>query len=210
MNTTALLDILSARATADNNSALLEMLARMRDGSASGSPNTQELLAQLAQDNPMLGVLAQHMAARSSVVAEMSPVEIRGEPLELESATDTSNDEGTIVNSEIATAIAEIDQLRAQLQAAHNELSALRDREDVLAEALGACCLCWGEDGRCRACRGRGRPGFAMPDEEAFGELVLPAVRMFRAGRIKQGVIAPMTSITNSAPGASSGALRHT
>jgi hypothetical protein len=171
--------MLSARAAADNNTALTDALARLRNGSEAGSQlSVQELIAQLAQDNPMLGILAQHMAERKSVVAETDPAEIDGNSFEVEPLTDG-------LENQPAKVYAELDQLQARLQSVQNELSALRDREDILAEALGACCLCWGEDAQCRACRGRGRPGFSMPDEELFGEFVLPAVRMFRACRIK-------------------------
>jgi|HubBroStandDraft_6_1064221.scaffolds.fasta_scaffold577569_1 hypothetical protein len=212
MSSIALLDMLSARAVADNNTALTDMLARMRNGSEAGSqPNMQEVIAQMAQDNPVLGLLAQQMAERRSVVAEVAPVEVETDGIEMDAGThETEDGAQNVFATAYASANAEVVQLRERLQWAQNEVSALRDREDILAEALGACCLCWGEDNQCRACRGRGRPGFAMPDEEAFGELVLPAVRMFRACRTKRGVIAPMTSIMNSAPGASSGALRHT
>ena len=212
MSSTALLDMLSARAAADNNTALTDMLTRMRNGSATGSqPNMQELIAQLAQDNPMMGLLAQQMAERRRVVAEVGPAEIDAECIEVERVADELSDEpANVLATAYTAANTEVVQLRERLQSVQNELHALRDHEDILAEALGACCLCWGEDNQCRACRGRGRPGFSVPDEELFEELVLPAVRIVRACRIKHGVIAPMTSVPSFAPGASSGALRHT
>lgn len=67
------------------------------------------------------------------------------------------------------------------------ELRDLRQVNDTLAGALGACRVCWGGDTGCDVCGGRGRAGFAKPDLELFDELVAPALRrvltMRRAGR---------------------------
>ncbi len=60
------------------------------------------------------------------------------------------------------------------------ELQELRERNDTLAAALGACYLCWGEDSACSHCRGRGRPGYTIPDKELFIEWVAPAVRTLK------------------------------
>jgi hypothetical protein len=76
-------------------------------------------------------------------------------------------------------------ELRQQAESMFAELSQLRERNDVLAWALGACGLCWGEDEQCRACRGRGRPGFAIPDRQKFAQYVLPAARMLQVKRKK-------------------------
>jgi hypothetical protein len=166
MNSTALFDMIAARAAAQDNTAVVEMLARMRNpGEGEPQPSTQDLVAKLSQDNPMLGMLAQHIAVQKPPVRE-PPAVIDAEAVEIESSAETL-------------------ELRARIQSLANELNALRDREDILAEALGACCLCWGEDSQCRACRGRGRPGFAMPDEELFEELILPAVQTMRTRRIR-------------------------
>jgi hypothetical protein len=67
------------------------------------------------------------------------------------------------------------------------ELRDLRQLNDTLAGALGACGVCWGGDPGCDVCGGRGCAGFAKPDLELFDELVAPALRrvltMRRAGR---------------------------
>jgi hypothetical protein len=67
-----------------------------------------------------------------------------------------------------------------ELEVLRNELADLRQANDTLAAALGACQYCWGGDRQCRVCRGRGRPGYAPPDAELFNELVLPAVLRVR------------------------------
>jgi hypothetical protein len=201
MNMNAMLDMLTAQASAQNNTAVGDMIARMRSGGDS-QPNAQELIAKLSEDNPMLGMLAQQMAQKK---AEQGSI-IDADTLEVESL----EEEPEVPSVQLAQLCAQVEELRGSLQAVSHELAALRDREDILAEALGACCLCWGEDSHCRACRGRGRPGFTAPDEELFEELVLPAMKMLRACRVKHAVIAPMTSTLSFAPGASPGALRIT
>jgi len=75
------------------------------------------------------------------------------------------------------------------------EVQALRLRCDTAAAALGACSLCWGAETTCRVCRGRGRPGFAIPDKELFNELVVPAVRMVQAQRNSGGSGPRRTSV---------------
>lgn len=59
---------------------------------------------------------------------------------------------------------------------AHPAHAALVDRQVLLAAALGAC-VCWGEDGGCPECGGRGSAGWVPPDPELFAEYVVPAVR---------------------------------
>lgn len=71
----------------------------------------------------------------------------------------------------------ETDALHRLVEEMSTDLDALRHVLDDVAEALGACPSCWGDDPGCRWCRGRGHPGFMPPDPEAFERLVLPAVR---------------------------------
>jgi hypothetical protein len=71
-------------------------------------------------------------------------------------------------------------RLSAQIERAESELQRLRDRTRRLADALGACDSCWGEDSGCPECQGCGRPGRSLPDERLFAEIVMPAVRLVR------------------------------
>jgi hypothetical protein len=66
------------------------------------------------------------------------------------------------------------------LERMYAELEALRERTRMLADALGACPRCFGEDELCPVCRGRGRPGGRAPDEALFAELVRPACTVHR------------------------------
>jgi hypothetical protein len=69
------------------------------------------------------------------------------------------------------------DDVRAML----DELRDLREGNDTLARALGACRLCWGGEDDCNECGGRGWPGSSAPDAALFNELVAPAVKRARA-----------------------------
>lgn len=61
------------------------------------------------------------------------------------------------------------------------ELVDLRQANDTLAAALGACPICWGGDRRCEVCGGRGRPGYRLPEPALFNQLVVPAIHRVRA-----------------------------
>lgn len=67
-------------------------------------------------------------------------------------------------------------RIRARIQDMREELVELHQRNDDLADALGACSVCWGRAPHCYACRGRGKPGWRTPDPELFDELVAPAL----------------------------------
>jgi len=69
----------------------------------------------------------------------------------------------------------------SRIDALKRELADLREVNDTLAAALGACRVCWGGDVDCPECGGRGRTGSAVPDPALFRELVVPAVRRVRS-----------------------------
>jgi hypothetical protein len=77
--------------------------------------------------------------------------------------------------------------LAAHQAPAERELADLREVNDTVAAALGACPVCWGGDDACAVCRGRGKAGGAAPDPDLFRELVVPAVRRVRALRRANG-----------------------
>lgn len=79
------------------------------------------------------------------------------------------------------TGIVEDPELADLLARLYGELELLRRRNQTLAEALGACPSCWGEDELCAVCRGRGGPGGRRPQASLFAELVEPALRRLGA-----------------------------
>src|SRR5262249_639991 len=74
-----------------------------------------------------------------------------------------------------------------------------RARNTVLADALGACPRCWGEDVRCVRCRGRGRPGGRRPDRLLFTEIVEPAIQRATARPASAGPPVPASETRNEA-----------
>jgi hypothetical protein len=86
-------------------------------------------------------------------------------------------------------------ELKKVMDSMYAELETLRARNDTLAEALGACYLCFGEDLTCPECNGNGVPGSLLPNESAFRKYVAPAVNRVRAAKTKtSGSTSPCTS----------------
>ena len=178
-----LLQMIAARAGGSGSPALADMLARVRAG-AGGNPiqDPSQLLSQLGNGNPLVAALSKHFAAtqtNGSAPQLTSPViDVEPEPEGCEPVAQNGHGRN-------GKAVETSDELREEIQALHTEIKTLRERCDLLASTVGACCLCWGQDPDCRACRGRGKPGYAIPDEELFGKFVLPAMRVLRAQRAK-------------------------
>lgn len=191
-----LLDLLAARAATAGNPAFSDLLARLRASVSGDDPQAiDELLAQLGQGNPAVAaMLSRFKEQRAAVAARTS--------LTANHPEENSDTAGAAPQfDEAAEAVSE---LRRQIQGMYEELSALRNRNDLLASAIGACCLCWGQNPECRICRGRGRPGFSIPDEALFEQFVLPAVLMLRAQKTKgsnSAVFIQSTTSTKQAPG---------
>ncbi len=202
MQSAMLLELLAARQGGSMNPALQDMLARLRaGGGTSGGRTVQDLLAQVSQSNPALSSILQQMNASP----ESQGAVIDAETIEVDTTArrsarqDYYRDAETSVDTE-ASAIPMLEEIRAQADAAAAELAVYRERLDRCAAALGACGLCWGCDPSCRACRGRGRPGFALPDDMLFEEMIVPVIRLVRANRAKPVVSSrsPSTQINAS------------
>jgi hypothetical protein len=168
-----LLQLLTSR-LGGANPGMAEMLARMTSGGASAVPNAGQMLAQLANSSdPSVSLLAKQLAEQQDRQAQ-SPLSIVRE-VEAEVVTDSARRPNPALSDGNST----------EPEALLAEIKELRNRCDDLALALGACALCWGKDPECRACRGRGRPGFAVPDGKLFVEFVLPAVRLLKTQKAK-------------------------
>ncbi len=59
------------------------------------------------------------------------------------------------------------------------ELEDEQELTEDLAEALGACPECFGEDDMCTYCKGEGLPGFFVPDFTQYNRFVAPANKKF-------------------------------
>jgi hypothetical protein len=144
--------------------------------------NVEELLSQQAQTNPMAAMLMKQMAEQKARAEEE-----RSRVIDVEATTTVEELEEPVDASREA-----LYELREHAKAMQAELDRLRERSDTMAAAVGACPLCWGQSLECRGCRGRGGPGFCIPDESLFEEFVLPAVRTLRAQRARvRGAVEP-------------------
>jgi hypothetical protein len=93
-------------------------------------------------------------------------------------------------------------QLQRIMKRLYRELEDLRERNDSLAAALGACYLCWGEDPGCEFCAGAGTPGSNAPDEILLSHYVTPAIRRLRASPRARPAVFKRT-FTEHTPGSS-------
>jgi hypothetical protein len=75
-------------------------------------------------------------------------------------------------------------ELKRLMHSMYAELEILRSRNEMLAAALGACYLCFGDDLTCPECNGAGVVGSLLPDADAFRHYVAPAVKRIRQKQI--------------------------
>jgi hypothetical protein len=193
MQTSLLIEMLAARQGGSGNPGVAEMMARLRGG----SETMQDMLSRLTQSNPALAAVLQQLgtgaAARPAAVIDGESIEIGG------GAPARDTETGDALTAELAAGVATSLPMTSDMMQEENarhlaEIEVLRERLDRCAAALGACGVCWGMDPSCRACRGRGRPGFALPDDALFDELVLPAVRILKIHRARATPVAPLQS----------------
>ena len=139
---------------------LQQMLLARLGGEDAGMPLPLDLIEQAVGDDPLasqvLAVLRRRQAAQAMPASE---------------ADFAGAENSAAVND---AGVADV------LTRLYAEVEALRNTSEVLADALGACSRCWGQDAACARCRGRGRPGGRAPDPALFAEYVLPALRRQR------------------------------
>lgn len=68
--------------------------------------------------------------------------------------------------------------------AASEQDQEMRDRDVLLAAALGAC-ECWGRDAGCPMCAGEGGPGWTAPHPQLYHEYVAPAAAAMAAATVR-------------------------
>jgi hypothetical protein len=177
-----LLELLAAQASANGNPGVAEAMARMQAATAgTAAMNPQDLLAQIGNGNPLLAMFMKQMTEKENAKSSHDDSQVIDlEPMESGAEFIEEGREEFVPSSAGAT-----EELRKQAESLVVELTLLRERNDLLAAAVGACCLCWGQDLECRSCRGRGGPGFSIPDENLFQEYVVPAIHTFRAQKAK-------------------------
>ena len=142
-------------------------------------------LGGAAADDPRIGLLTQLLEQR------MTPAEPAPTDAGMQAAADHPYAEpGRAVQEERERA-RRLRELNDTVRKVYAELKALRERNDALAAALGACFLCFGADPLCEECGGLGAPGSRAPEPAAYREYVLPAllrIRKIQSMRNAQGV----------------------
>ena len=160
----------------DARSLLLQMLAAQGGGQGAAPA---ELLASMGGDDPTLGLLARALSARGD--------EGQGEQ---EEEVDEEEEDGlferamtSLVGEEESSFLPSggSHRLRERCDALVEENARLIEMHTTLAAALGACPDCWGADPVCARCGGAGGPGAFVPHPGLFREIVLPAVRRWKA-----------------------------
>jgi len=135
--------------------------------------NLKDKITQLAQSNPRLAPLAQQLQER--LAAGSRPVEDVPEQAGEESA----EPEPEILDP-VSTPEGDAGRLKSYAKSMYSELKIMRARNRRLAEALGACHLCWGEDHCCEYCAGDGGIGAFLINPNLFTEVVGPAMEQVR------------------------------
>jgi hypothetical protein len=145
------------------------------DPAAAGSPPPlPEMLLEVGQGDPRLEGIARFLALSQQLAGQ----EERADAL----SADDGNLEPPRTQHRRGSA-----QLRRVLRRLVAEVAELRERNDALAAALGACYLCWGTDAGCPDCAGHGSPGSAPVDVSQFAAWIQPALHRLRRQRAPTG-----------------------
>ena len=161
-----------------NSSGLLQAIASGNGGGMSALI-PQVLAAQLGDDDPTVSLLTGYFAQQAQREKDDGPSDTQHENLNsLDHASELKGAQERLSETQQA-----MHDLREKIEAVYAELEILRQRNDLLAIAFGACSLCWGEDLQCPVCGGDGQPGFVEPDHQLFMQFVAPAMRRFQSNR---------------------------
>jgi hypothetical protein len=146
-----------------------ELLAALADGGGAAAADLPaRLLAEAAATSPKMAMFAKLLETRRAAEAEA------GAEAPLGGAAEAALEEISELGARLAEAESRIEAMRRDGRRLYSAHQACRERLGDLAAALGACGLCWGEDGRCPSCRGRGRPGMMRPDLDLRARLLGP------------------------------------
>lgn len=165
-------------------SALLNALMSESDGDSTAA--MEALLAQADSADPRLLLLTTLLARRHPAEAKWTTEGVPENPYGWEtykpiSVVGSSGEESSSHNNEHQG-----HRLLEKLRLLRGELEELREWNEALAAALGACTRCWGEDPSCPSCQGSGSPGANVPNRPLFTAFVVPAVRRAQAAQIKE------------------------
>jgi hypothetical protein len=153
----------SVRALTADPAALIQTIS---SGATDPTSLLMSQLGCLTQDNPGVALLLGLLQRGSAAQAEVKPKED-------DEDAQRAAQHAALVRREAARRMRELREMVKDLYA---ELKVLRERNDTLAAAIGACYLCFGSDPFCEECGGRGLPGSRPSEPAAYRKYVLPAV----------------------------------
>jgi hypothetical protein len=156
--------------------AMLELLASSKNGKLSPNVMLQQLVADA---DPEVARLVGTFLTQQQEDDDEEPEPER---------------ERTVVVNEgpaLVALRADVDAANARIDALERELQEHRERNDAIADALGACPECWGDDRLCPTCSGRGRPGSATPSRQAFERYLAPLLRRLDDARRARASVQP-------------------
>jgi hypothetical protein len=149
------------------SNVLLQMMSGGMPAGVSAANLTDQLNAISCRDSrlaPLVQCLQQRLAARNQVI-EAESIEAEPESQQIvEAPTHSEHDE----------------KIKNLTRRMYGELQMLRTRNEMLAETLGACSQCWGEDRECDYCGGEGRIGSYLISPRIFEQVVGPALEQLR------------------------------
>lgn len=164
------IDVLPSADQSAQDPAMTALLGALSSG---GDPLAL-LYSQIGATNPQAAMILQAMEQRrAQAAAQIKDIE----------DDDACEEQCHHVKPEPGTVQVNEEDLRALQDAARRageELEVLRGRSDILARALGACYLCFGDNPLCPECAGVGTPGSLMPEPAEFRLYVVPALRRVR------------------------------
>lgn len=140
---------------------------------SNGSQNadlTELVRQQLDDADPKVKAIANYLIKRQAEIHDSEEFD-DNEEFTTEKATE---------ETDLFRRTASYNRLRRVTTTMYAELEDLRERNDALAAALGACYLCWGEDLGCEVCQGQGQPGAFVLDKALFRQYVAPVVQTLK------------------------------
>jgi len=150
--------------------AVMQMLMGGAGAAGFSNANLTDRLGELARNDPRMAPivqqLQQRLAARENVIEAVTA----DEPAQQKELEIIEPANGSSRNQE----------LKIVAKRMFAELEVLRARNGLLADALGACGQCWGEDASCEYCGGDGRIGSFLISPKVFEQVVGPALRQLR------------------------------
>jgi hypothetical protein len=165
-DTRSLIAAVAARSGSNTNPLMQKILAQngLNPESATNIDN-QDLITKLGEKDPTLALIAQQLLQSKENLDALESDDAEDAEKELEKPKEMGR---------------AFHKFRQKVELMYAELEQLRNKNDSLAAALGACYLCWGNDPLCEVCGGSGHSGAFEPDRELFAELIVPALRKIR------------------------------